>query len=272
MKKMMILVILLAVIAVNQVAWADNFEWYTVKDKISGAINFRSEPNLDSDILDYMMIKFCYVVPLFKIVEKKPNGWYRAKSNREGIARDVNYEYKYFWVAGWLLRKVDPQKEKLAILVPANYDYWMGINIHEKPHVFSYSISDAVPNYWEYIYASVKMTGKQIGPFVEILKLDCFNNNNKGKRFVFGEYFGFKKDNRYIKFSIPKIFYTRSTYLDYSYYSRSLTVRAKPSILSKKVGTYARGGMLVKVVGEQGYFYKTNKNKWILKQCLTSKK
>jgi len=173
-------------------------------------------------------------------------------------------------VAGWLLRKVNLKEEMLSILVPADYNYQIGIDVHKKPHVFSYSRWDAVPNTWEYVYAAVKMTGKHIGPFIEIVELCCYHKDQK--RFVYDEYFGFKKDSRYMEFPVPKILYTRSTYLDGSYYSGSLATRSKPSILSKKAGVYMYGGMRVKVIGEQGYFYKTRKNKWILKQCLVDSK
>jgi len=54
MKRTLILFVLLAMVAVSQKTWAD--EWYTVKDEISGGINFRSEPNLNSEILDCMIL------------------------------------------------------------------------------------------------------------------------------------------------------------------------------------------------------------------------
>lgn len=270
MKKILVLFVFLAAMGVmiDKTVWADDFEWYTLKDEISGAINFRSEPSLNSKILDYAIIQFCYVVPLFKIVEKRSDGWYRAKSNREGFARNTDYQYKYFWVAGCLLRKVDLQKEKLAVLVPADYDYSTGISVHEKPHVFSQPEWKAVPNDWQYIYASVKTTGKQTGPFIEIIQLDCFGKGNK--EFVLAEYFGIKKQSRYLKFPVPKKFYTRSRYLNGDFYSGTLRTRKEPSILSRDAGDYARGGMPVKVIGEQGFFYKTSKEKWILKQCLVN--
>jgi len=265
-----VFVCLAVVITMTRMAWADDFEWYTVKDKISGGINFRSEPSLDSEILECMILEFIYVVPLFKIVEKRMDGWYRAVSNRNGVARNVKYGYRCFWVAGWLLRKVDPEKEKLGILVPADYGYSIGINVHRKPHVFSYSEIDVVPNQWEYVYASVKMTGKRIGPFIEIIQLCCFGKGSKG--FVLGEYFGFKGDDKYLEFPVSKIFYTRATYLDGGYYLGSFTARVEPSILSEWAGDYGSGGMRVKVIGEQGYFYRTSKGKWIFKQCLVDSK
>jgi len=271
MKKYWFLFIFLSMaITITQVVQADDFEWYTMKDEISGGINFRSEPSLDSKVLKCMILDFHYVVPLFKVVEKRPDGWYKVQSNRNGVARNINYQYKYFWVAGWLLRKVDPKKEKLGILVPADYEYSVGIAIYQEPHIFSCpEWRRAIPNQWKYIYASVKMTGKRIGPFIEIIQPCGLGKGDKS--FVLGEYFGLsglEENDKYLEFSIPKIFYTRSTCLDNSYYSGSLVARVGPSILSKKAGNYASGGIQVEVIGEQGHFYKTSKNKWIFKQCL----
>jgi len=270
MKKYLFLFVLLLVVFTMTHAWANDFEWYTVKDEISGGINFRSEPILDSEVLVCMILdNFVYVIPLFRVVEKRMDGWYKVQSNRNGVDINVNYEYKYFWVAGWLLRKVNPEKEKLGILVPADYEYSIGVNVHKEPHVFSCS-EGGVPNRWKYVYVAVKMTGKRIGPFIEIIQLCCFGKGSKG--FVLGEYFGFKEGSKYLKFSVPKTFYTRTIYLDGGYYSGSFTARAGPSILSRKVYNYASGGMQVEVVGEQGHFYKTSKNKWIFKQCLIGPK
>jgi len=261
-----IFVLVLVVFTITHVAWADNFEWYTLKDEVSGGINFRSSPSLDGEILECMIIGFIHMVPLFKIVEKRPDGWYKAQSNRNGVARNVDYEYGYFWVAGWYLRKVDIEKEKLGILVPADYEYYEGIRVHKEPHVFSDS-EHTVPSKLRYIYASVKMTGKHIGPLIEIIQLRYSGKGSKD--FVLSGYFGFKVGSEYLEFSIPKILYTRAIRIDGGHYSGSFNVRSGPSILNEWAGNYGSGGMKVTVIGEQGHFYKTSKgNKWILKQCL----
>ncbi len=270
MKKCSFLFILVLIIGVSQGVWAENFEWYTPKDKITGGIYLRNGPSLDSEVVELMCLPYFYVVPLLKVVGKEPNGMYKVLSNRNGTPRGVEYEYFYFWVAGWLLRKVDLEKENLALLVPAEYEYSNGINVYSKPHIFNEEGWGDIPNRWQYAYVSVKMTGKHIGPFVEITQLHGYG---EGKReFTLSEFFGFKNNSPFIKYPATKRLYTRSTYLDGSRYRGIIIVRKKPSLLSTKAGYYVFGNLPVKVIGEQGYFYKTINHEWIFKQCLAEER
>lgn len=271
MKKYYFLFILVLLIGgVCQGVWAEDFAWYTPKDRISGGIYLRQGPSLDSEVARLMILQYFYAKPLFKVVAKEPNGMYKVQSNRNGTPRDVDYEYFYFWVAGWLLRKVDLEKEKIAVLVPADYKYEYGINVYSKPHIFSEQGWDTVPNRWQYAYVSVKMTGQHVGPFIEIIQQ--YGNREGGKHFILSEFFGFKNNRPFIKYSAAKILYTRSTYLDGSSYRARVIVRKEPSLLSARAGYYAPGGSLVKVIGERGYFYKTYDDESIFKQCLVEQR
>lgn len=250
--------------------YAEGYEWYAIKEGVTGGINFRQGPSMDSEIVECMILNFMFPVPLFRVVEELPSGWYRVQSNRNGTPRNVEYEYTYFYVASMLLRKVDLVAEKLAVLEPADYWYNNGIDIHPSPHVFSYSRWTAFPNTWKYVYPAVQMTGLHEGPMMQIVQLCC--HGEASKHWVVSEFFGIKSpNNTFKKYPKPQILYTRIIYIEGGAYLGSFYTRAKPSILSSVSGGYAGGDIQVRTVGEQGYFYLTDKGKWIFKQCLYAK-
>ena len=84
-----LLIALLSIVACVVIAtssFAEEFEWYGVKDGVSGGINLRKEASLDAGIHTCMILNFFYVKPLFKVVAKEGE-WFKCKSNRDGIPR-----------------------------------------------------------------------------------------------------------------------------------------------------------------------------------------
>ncbi len=263
-------ILVLLIVGFSQGVLAEDFEWYTVKDGVRGGLFLRKGPGRDSPVLEKTADWYFFLEPLFKVVGKEPNGMYKCLSNRNGVPRVIDYKYFHFWAAGEYLRKVDPEKEKLALLVPADYEYFFGINVYEKPHIFYEEGWGDLPNRWQYAYGAVKMTGKHVGPFIETFQL---HGRYQGKiYFVLSEFFGFKNNSPFKKYPAVKILYTRSKYLNDELCLKRIFFREKPSILSLKAGYYGSGGAPVRVIGEQGDFYKTRDREYIFKQCLVEKK
>jgi hypothetical protein len=263
-------ILALILVGVCQGAGAEDFAWYTPKERVTGGINLRQGPSLHSEVAELVILQYFYAVPLFKVVAKDPKCMFKVQSNRNGTPRNADYKYSYFWVASWLLRKVDLEKDKLAVLLPADYEYKYGINVYSQPHIFSEQSWDTVPNCWQYAYVSVEMTGRHEGPFIEIIQQ--YGSREGGKYFILSEFFGFKSNAPPIKYPTARTLYTRSTYLDGSRYWGRISVRKEPSLLSLETGYYACGGLSVKVIGEQGDFYNTRDGEWIFKQCLVERR